>query len=69
MKRNDMSTYEKGCTLNAIGIAMGVGVAVASSITVLVVAILFAPWPIKVAAGIVMLYSAFLAGAAYYETR
>ena len=69
MKWNDMSTHEKGHTLNAIGVAMAVGLAVITSITVLVIALLFAPWPIKAVAGIVLLSSAFLAGGAYYETR
>ncbi len=69
MKWNDMSTHEKGRTLSVIGVTMCVGLAVIASIAVLVIALLFAPWIIRVAAGITLLSCAFLAGGAYYETR
>nr|DAG04384.1 MAG TPA: hypothetical protein [Siphoviridae sp. ctyg07] len=69
MKWNDISAHEKGRVLNTIGVTMCAGLAVIASITVLVIALLFAPWIIKIAAGIILLSCAFLAGGAYYETR
>ena len=69
MKWNDMLIHEKGRILNAVGIAVVIVLAMAASVGVLLAAILLAPWPIKVAAGVILVSSALVAVGSYCETR